>query len=213
MTLDYILNKYNLEVRDVIAIPNVDRFNLSSLLHELDFKVGVEIGVQAGRYSENLCINNPQMKLYGVDKWEEYLVNPYLGSKTNQKDHNMFYQRASKKLKKYSNYEIIKAWSMDVVQQFADESLDFVYIDGNHDYGHTMEDIVEWSKKVKVGGIVSGHDYYNAKRNHNATVEVKKAVNDYVRTHTIKPLIIWGASEMIPGILREHSRSWSFVKI
>jgi len=35
-----------------------------------------------------------------------------------------------------------------------------VYIDGRHDYDSAMNDIVSWSKKVKDGGIISGHDFH-----------------------------------------------------
>jgi glycosyltransferase involved in cell wall biosynthesis len=48
---------------------------------------------------------------------------------------------------------------MQAVTDFADESLDFVYIDGNHQLKYVVEDIVEWTKKIKKGGIIAGHDY------------------------------------------------------
>ena len=60
------------------------------------------------------------------------------------------------------------------------ESLDFVYIDGNHHFDFVMQDIIEWSKKVRAGGVVSGHDYY---RFRNAGVV--DAVNTYTHAHQI----------------------------
>ncbi len=48
---------------------------------------------------------------------------------------------------------------MDALEDFEDNSLDFVYIDGDHNFKHISEDIYEWTKKVRSGGIVSGHDY------------------------------------------------------
>lgn len=67
---------------------------------------------------------------------------------------------------------------MDVVKQFKDESLDFVYIDGNHSFQHVVNDLCEWEKKVKVGGIVAGHDYI--KRIHNGyLMHVPMAVHGF----------------------------------
>ena len=82
---------------------------------------------------------------------------------------------------------------MDAVKDFKDESLDFVYIDANHGYESTKEDIREWSKKVKKGGIVSGHDY--VKKNGYGVIEAVGELNEDVT--------IWKG---------DHSPSWSYVK-
>ena len=41
------------------------------------------------------------------------------------------------------------------------DNLDFVYIDANHDYKFITEDMRNFWKKVRIGGIMGGHDYYN----------------------------------------------------
>ena len=69
-TLEHILHKYDLPKDQVIIdVPQAGRNELVSLLHELDFKSGVEIGVQRGIFSEIICKKNPQMRVYGVDAW------------------------------------------------------------------------------------------------------------------------------------------------
>ena len=50
---------------------------------------------------------------------------------------------------------------MDAVKFFDDKSLDFVYIDGNHEYSYVMEDLIFWFEKVKINGIMAGHDFGN----------------------------------------------------
>ncbi len=40
-----------------------------------------------------------------------------------------------------------------------DDSLDFLYIDANHEYPGVCEDIQLWVPKVKIGGIIAGHDF------------------------------------------------------
>jgi len=54
---------------------------------------------------------------------------------------------------------MIRALSEDVVDTFADGSLDFIYIDGNHAYEYVKRDIEIWWPKLKKGGLFSGHDY------------------------------------------------------
>ncbi len=58
----------------------------------------------------------------------------------------------------HSNIEAIQGLSCDIAPQFNDQSLDMVYIDGNHSYESVKEDIRLWMPKVKPGGWVTGHD-------------------------------------------------------
>lgn len=54
---------------------------------------------------------------------------------------------------------MIRALSHEVADLFADESLDYVYIDGNHAYDYVKLDLETWYPKLKKGGILAGHDY------------------------------------------------------
>lgn len=49
--------------------------------------------------------------------------------------------------------------SIAAVKQYADNSLDFVLIDGSHEYQDVVDDITEWLKKVKPGSMLAGDDY------------------------------------------------------
>jgi predicted O-methyltransferase YrrM len=40
----------------------------------------------------------------------------------------------------------------------ADESFDFIYIDGDHSYKWALHDITNYWAKVKPGGVLCGHD-------------------------------------------------------
>ena len=64
------------------------------------------------------------------------------------------------KMSKYPNVIKIRKLSMEAVRDFEDNSLDAVYIDGNHRYDSVVADMAAWWPKVKDGGIVAGHDYY-----------------------------------------------------
>jgi len=71
----------------------------------------------------------------------------------------------------------IRAISWEAADLYDDESLDFVFIDAAHDYESVKKDIAAWYPKVKVGGILAGHDYeYH---------EVNKAVHEFFRPDQI----------------------------
>ena len=97
-----------------------------------------------------------------------------------------------------------------MVGDFKDESLDFVYIDGNHGLKNVVHDIVEWSQKVRKGGIVSGHDYRNPQN--NRSYHVVQAVNAYMVAYKIMPWFILGSKRVLKGEVRDGARSWMFVK-
>lgn len=214
-TLDYILNKYALvfddKTRMPVEIPNVGRANLADWLHELNFQVGVEVGVAAGEYSEILCKANPQMKLYGVDP---YLA--YRGYRDYQREStfNRLLGQAEQRLSHRPNFEFIKELSLDALGRFADNSLDFVYIDANHQDPYVKQDITEWHKKVRSGGIIAGHDYGRLMDKDGITVihNVRGAVRSFTSDNHIRPWFVLGTTRFKREEIRDHPRSWMWVK-
>jgi len=55
--------------------------------------------------------------------------------------------------------KVIKGNSEIIYGLFDDNSIDFLFIDGNHEYEAVKQDISLWLPKVKKGGVISGHDY------------------------------------------------------
>jgi hypothetical protein len=208
--LNYIVKKYGIDPKDgsPIEIPNTDRITLAYLFKELGFKKGVEVGVHEGIYSEVLLQANPKLKLYGVYPWTFYET---AGDSRKKEQFEAFYKTAVKRLAPYKKCTIIKKANMKAVKDFEDKSLDFVYIDANPEYSHVFQDIVEWSKKIKKGGIISGHNYRRSKYK-NTELQVVFAVNDYVREYKIKHWFILGRKEIIEGEKRDKFRSWFWIK-
>ena len=150
----------------------------------MNLKTGVEIGVEQGLFSESLCKNNPGVKHFSIDAWKAY---------SGYRDHvsqaklDGFYEATKARLAPYQ-CEIIRGFSLEVINQFRDGSLDYVYIDGNHNFQNLTNDISEWSKKVRVGGVISGHDYKREKKQvFNHTVQV---VHGYTDAYHITPWFI-----------------------
>ena len=174
------------------------RDDLALLFKEMGFHRGAEIGTDRGLYAETICKANPDLLLYCIDPWKIYPDNTdYL----DQKVLNINYKNTIKRLAPYKA-EIIKASSMGVVNNFSDGILDFVYIDANHNFKYALEDINKWSKKVRAGGIVSGHDYiWNAhgKRRY----DVKEALEIHSQIYEIKELFL---------LTKNGGSSWYYVK-
>ena len=78
-------------------------------------------------------------------------------------------------------YNIVHPLVMDskaACPRFADGSLDLVFIDADHRYHCVKSDIVSWLRKVRVGGILCGHDcegYYSKYPD-----KVKKVIDDHL---------------------------------
>lgn len=81
---------------------------------------------------------------------------------------------------------IIPKASEEASQMYSDHMLDFVYIDADHHYENIKKDIQCWLPKIKKGGILAGHDFYNYE-------DVKRAV-----------------SELLPGFQLVSKNSWMF---
>ena len=109
-----------------------------------------------------------------------------------------------------NRYTFVQKFSMDAVKDFEDNSLDFVYIDANHDFRHVTEDVEEWNKKVKPGGILYGHDYATSKG--NARMHVKYVLDAYTRSWDIRPWFVLGNEATNEGLIRDKPRSWMIIK-
>ncbi len=147
------------------------RESLATLFPKLGLNKGAEVGVKKGAFSKCICEANPKVELYAIDVWKSAL----------QHRADRYYRIARRTLAPF-NCTLIKKTSMEAVDDFEDESLDFVYIDANHKFDYVCPDIIFWSRKVRMGGIVSGHDYFNHLRG-----GVVHAVDGYTRAHNIQP--------------------------
>ncbi len=156
-----------------------NRLELAKHFAKLGFKTGAEVGVFSGYYSEVLCQTIPNLKLYCIDPWEVY---PGYRDRKFEPNMREAYETAQTKLAPF-DVEIIKKYSLDAAKDFKDKSLDFVYIDGNHEYKYVKQDIEAWTPKVRQGGIVAGDDYYMTRAGNLGVIQ---AIHEYVDEHGYK---------------------------
>ena len=185
-------------------IPDTDRDDLPQFFVDMGFKKGVEIGVWKGKYTVKLL--EAGLQVYGVDPFEWYDDCKNYGKQENL---DKVLKRTQKKLSKYPNYTFIRKRSMEALEDFDDESIDFVYIDGNHGFMYVAEDIHQWSKKVRKGGVISGHDYITL--GPPGYSDVKHVIDAYTGRHRMKWYVL-GRKHPRKGEKRDKERSWFWFK-
>jgi hypothetical protein len=190
-----------------VIIPNVSRNDLPAYFKKLGFKVGAEVGVYKGQFMELFCKEG--FKMYGIEPYKAY--DGYdVKDKDFQAVQEAILLEATKRLSPYPNYTLIRKTSMEAVKDFEDESLDFVYIDGHHGFKYIAEDLWEWSKKVKKGGIICGHDYFALRKDWRGPYcsHVKEVVDAFTLALDINPWYVLGERHAKPGEIRDPYRSW-----
>lgn len=182
-----------------IEVPRGRFKDVPRLFNLLGFKEGAEIGVHEGSYSNALLRYNPGLHLIGVDLWEGY--SEFVDFSANNL--TAAYDKARENVKGY-NCDLLKGWSSDVVKTIPNDSLDFVFIDANHAYEWVVADIAAWSKKVRPGGIIYGHDfddYTNRRRWRN--MHVVQAVEGWMASYKIEPWFV---------LTNNRNKCWMYVK-
>lgn len=189
-------------------IPGCTRSDLPELFVEMGFTTGAEIGVYKGAFTEKFCAVG--LKMFAIDPWIAYQGAGR--TQQEQERQNFLYGHTQRTLAPYPNCSIIRSTSQDAIKYFRDESLDFVYIDGDHSFKQFAADIVEWSKKVRHGGIVSGHDYfYFGPHQENLICQVGPVVDAYIKVFEIENFYIFGKVENAKD-KDDRYPSWMFVK-
>jgi predicted O-methyltransferase YrrM len=117
----------------------------------------VEIGVWKGGSTAYMGVeiyNSKKIIIYDA-------IDTFEGSKEHGEVRGL-YEEAYNNLKSLIDLKVvnlIKSHSLEAVKKYEDESIDFCFIDGSHEYEDVKADILAYLPKVKKGGILSGHDY------------------------------------------------------
>lgn len=210
-TLDRILHHWPQTPttgRSPREIPNVGRDDLATLLGQLGFTRGVEVGTERGEYAEILCQANPQLYLDCVDPYRAY--RDYREHTSQPKLDALCYE-ATHRLRNY-NVTFVRDFSVDATHRYDDESLDFVYWDGNHSLPYVIQDLVTWTPKIRKGGIAAGHDFIRRNNRLRYQCHVVEAVHAYTQSYMIDPWYVLGTKAEIPGQKRDTIRSFMWVK-
>lgn len=137
--------------------------------------VAAEIGVYKAVSSIAMLSTLDIKKFYAIDLWrpyQEYLDKEKSVTTNDLKinDGDEVFKETQAKLLKFSSAEIIRNGSVNAASSIKDSSLDFCFIDANHEYRYVIDDINAYLPKMKKGAIFAGHDYHSK--------EVRDAVRD-----------------------------------
>jgi len=127
------------------------------VLKNRGYSVGAEIGTFYGEFANHI-LNNWEGTLYMVDVWRKLSFSEY-PDVLNDLSLNG-YQKTIEAITGLEDRGLmLRMSSKQAAKIFSDWSLDFVYIDANHRYEYVKEDLEMWYPKIKIGGMLSGHDY------------------------------------------------------
>jgi len=132
-------------------------------------KTVVEVGVAYGYHAEFILENLPQIEYFGVDPYKANYdpLDPFSGDVkklfqdlSDQKSFDRLFDAINFKLNKLSETsKLIRKSSVEASREFADGSIDLIYIDGDHTYDSVINDLNAWWDKVnQEHGIISGDD-------------------------------------------------------
>ena len=167
--------------------------------------IGAEIGVWMGNTSTQF-LKKGLKKFYMVDS---YSVEPYkentersyqeyiakyqpITGEFSEAGFQRFYDRVYNEVKarfQDPEVEICRMTSDTWFEQFDDEKLDWIYIDGDHSYEGCLRDLENSLKVVKPGGLILGDDYgwENAKWSKPG---VTKAVDEFINRYKLSFIIL-----------------------
>jgi predicted O-methyltransferase YrrM len=168
------MKKTLIELKEATCRNTTYQLGLIELIHSLPSNIVdmVEIGSYQGESTVIFAENIKNIKnIYAIDPW----INGYASGDVCSDLYPMeiVENNFDIRTKEFDSIIKCKSTSKEKSFEFENESLDFVYIDGNHSYESTFEDINLWLPKIKKGGVIAGHDYLAS-----CFMGVVNAVND-----------------------------------
>jgi predicted O-methyltransferase YrrM len=86
-----------------------------------------------------------------------------VGVKVDDNKQESLFQATKQRLAQHADItEFMRMYTTEAAKLVPDDSLDFIYVDARHDYCGVREDLREWWPKLRMGGILAGHDYLSA---------------------------------------------------
>jgi predicted O-methyltransferase YrrM len=129
-----------------------------------DGELFVEIGSFKGRSSAYMAVeianSGKDIRFDCIDTWEGSEEHQLGASAEIQEVVNgTLYKTFLTNMKPvHGYYRPIKMSSVDAAELYDDESIDFIMIDGAHDFNSVVTDIQAFLPKMKNGGVITGDD-------------------------------------------------------
>lgn len=141
--------------------------------------LAAEIGVAYGEYACEILSKWHGAGLFLIDPWDISKCGEYIDGSAGIDFDGAFNYCISKISSFPGRTIVLRGTSDEALDKLPDASLDFAYIDGNHHNPQVTKDINGYFKKVKSGGLLGGHDYYDLNEWYYRC-EVKSSVDKFV---------------------------------
>lgn len=179
----------------------------------------IEIGARYGE-SSTILMNHLNVNKYIIidpyKSYDEYEIDGFDKILKNDKDDEIF-NNINKLLKNnFPNVDIIfhRGFSnnKEILNQIDNDSIDLVFIDGNHTYKYVLQDLENYFPKLRIGGILCGDDYFmrtykndvlNSGAGYNQPM-VYEAVQEFSNKYKLKILQT--------GEHRKYPSTYAFIK-
>jgi SAM-dependent methyltransferase len=178
--------------------------------------IGVEIGVAQGDYSAMILEAAQPRELHLIDPWSHLETgSDLLGAADLLSDLDAARSRGEQfdappeNRKGDDEYAAVVArfdgnphvrlhrqYSYKAAASFSDGYFDFVYLDGNHQYEFVLRDLQDFAAKLKPGGLLFGHDFFEDAFAHEEHYGVVDAVNTFLKRSEFRFLML--TSEPFP---------------
>lgn len=147
----------------------------SNFIKEKKFKICAEVGIGYGFHAEEILKNTELDKLYLIDPSRPYPNDQFSTDVTSNGGFEDLVKNIKNLLIPYKErYTWFRTPSLEITNdQIPDESLDAVFLDGDHSYQAVKQDLPFWWKKIKKGGYILGDDYASCHPG------CKRAVNEF----------------------------------
>jgi len=141
-----------------------------------------EVGVLNGEFSKELIETLNPSRIYMIDRFEGQCFSGDRDG-NNGKIHDL--DKAYSNLMEYAKSKpavtLLKGDSSTLLGTLEPDSLDMVYLDGDHEYEGCKKDVIASYRLLKDGGWLMGHDYdiNPAKATNYYVFGVKKAIDEF----------------------------------
>ena len=156
----------------------------------------LEIGARYGE-SSKLILKHLNVNEYTIvdpyTSYDDYKRDGFDEIISLDKEDTIFNRVKTELTKINNNVKFYKTYSnnKETIDSIEDESIDLIFIDGNHSYKYVLEDLENYAPKLKKNGVLCGDDFFmrlhkNDVLNTGASYDepmVYEAVIDYCKKH------------------------------
>jgi predicted O-methyltransferase YrrM len=172
--------------------------------------LGAEIGVAQGDYSAAILAAAAPKELHLIDPWShaetgadlmgasEFLgavdaangEGPRFGAVPHNAQGDEQFAAITARFASDPRVRLHRQYSYKAAAEFADGTFDFVYLDGNHQYEFVLRDLHDFAAKLKPGGLLFGHDFFEDNFARDEHYGVVDAVNTFLKRSDFRFILL-----------------------